>query len=127
MKKIIYILMISALFISCQSNGVKALSADNMEDYQKLIAGKSLVLVDFNAPWCGPCKKLSPVIDEIASEKSDAIEIIKINTDVYPQISTALNIDGIPALILYKNGEIIWSHIGLISKEELSDVIAANQ
>ncbi len=127
MKKIIYFLIALALFTSCQPKEVKTLSADTMDDYQKMIIDKPLILVDFNASWCGPCRQLSPILNEIEIEKGDALHILKINTDLYPNISTAMQIDGIPALILYKNNEIIWQHVGLISKEELNKIISANQ
>ena len=126
MKQIIYCLVFITIF-SCHNAEVKTLATDNLEDYQKLIDGKALVLVDFNAPWCGPCKQLSPVLDEIAIEKAKEVEIIKINTDLYPQISNALQISGIPALKLYKNGKQIWEHVGLISKQDLRYIIASNQ
>ncbi len=104
-----------------------ATSEIKMSDFQKLIAAKPLVLADFNAPWCGPCKQQGPILDEIAAEKMDTIEIIKLNTDVHQEVSSALKIDGIPTLILYKNGKQVWRNEGLIAKSELNKIIAANQ
>jgi thioredoxin 1 len=127
MKKIIYFLIALSLFTSCESKEVKTLSTDTMEDFQKMIADKPLILVDFNASWCGPCRELSPILDEIGIEQEDHLQILKINTDLYPNISTEMQIDGIPALILYKNNKLIWQHVGSISKEELNKIISENQ
>ncbi|MFM7021841.1 MAG: thioredoxin family protein [Flavobacteriales bacterium] len=123
MKKIFYFLLALSFFVSCQDAEVKTLTNDSVEGYQNFIANKKLVLVDFNATWCAPCRKLSPILDEIAAEKGDALNILKINTDAYPIISEAMHIDGIPALVLYKDGKEVWNGVGLRSKEELTVLI----
>ena len=81
------------------------------------------VLVDFYADWCGPCKSLSPVISEIASEYSDKIKVIKINVDRNPQISNTYNISGIPTLMIFHKGTIKWRQSGLIPGEEIRRII----
>jgi thioredoxin 1 len=81
------------------------------------------VLVDFYADWCGPCKSMSPVISEIASEYADKIKVIKINVDRNPQISNTYNISGIPTLMLFHKGNIKWQQSGLIPAAEIRRII----
>lgn len=96
--------------------GGKGMSED---DYKKAVAGPNYVLVDFNAVWCGPCKKLSPIVDKIGSDKKDKLKVLKIDADENPDLLTAKGIEAIPYLELYKDGKLVWSFKGLLSEEEL--------
>ena len=78
-----------------------------------------LVLVHFEADWCALCKKLKPILEEIAIERKDKVKILHINTDDNPKIAKHFEIDGLPIMILYKNGKIIWSMQGFLSKKEI--------
>jgi thioredoxin len=93
-------------------------------DFNKYVASKKLVLVDFNAPWCGPCRILSPILDEIAAEKMGVIDILKINVDEQKTIANHFKIDGIPALQLYQDGKKVWEGVGLMQKAQLLEIIA---
>ena len=95
----------------------------NLEEYQKLLDTDKLVLVDFYATWCTPCKKMDPFLKEIAEEKAGVLELQKINTDKNTAIAQHLNITGIPTILLYKNQKMVWSHIGYIGKSELLEKI----
>jgi thioredoxin 1 len=77
------------------------------------------VLVDFWAPWCGPCRMVAPVLEEIASEKGAALKIVKLNTDENQQTAMAYEVLSIPTLILFKNGEIAKKVIGAYPKRKL--------
>ena len=77
------------------------------------------VLVDFWAPWCGPCRVVGPVLEEIAQEKGDALRIVKLNTDENPQVSAQFQVLSIPTLILFKNGEPVKKVIGAYPKRKL--------
>jgi thioredoxin 1 len=90
-------------------------------DYLKTIAsyGDKYVLIDFNAVWCGPCKKLSPILDKVAEEKKDKLVLIKIDADDNPDLLQSKGIEGIPYLELYKEGKLVWSNKGLISEADL--------
>ena len=84
------------------------------------------VLVDFWAPWCGPCRMLAPVLAEVAAEKGDKIKVGKVNVDENPELAAQYGISGIPALLLFKNGQIAGSLVGFKPKSELETFIATH-
>ena len=77
------------------------------------------VLVDFWATWCGPCRMLSPIIEEIAAEKSETLKVGKVNIDEEPALATQFGIASIPMLVLFKNGKIISTSVGYRPKDEI--------
>lgn len=83
------------------------------------------VVVDFWAEWCGPCKVISPTLDEIAQEMNGAIKIVKLNIDDNPETATKLGIMSIPTLMLYKDGELAARQVGAAPKQKLQDWIKA--
>lgn len=84
---------------------------------------EKLVLIDFFATWCGPCKMLSPIITEISKEYSESVKVCKVNIDENQDLALKYNIMSIPTLIFFKNGEVIKSKIGFCSKSELKNII----
>lgn len=82
-----------------------------------------LVLIDFFANWCGPCKMLSPIISEIADTFSDSVKVCKVNVDDNQDLAMKYNIMSIPALLFFKNGEIVKSIVGYHQKAELENII----
>ena len=91
-------------------------------NYKELLASDKLVVIDFWAEWCGPCQMMGPIVDEVAEERNDII-IGKLNVDTQPEIALRYNVMSIPTLILFENGEEAQKSIGLISKEELLELI----
>ncbi len=81
------------------------------------------VLVDFWAPWCGPCKMVAPVLDELAQEYSEKIKIVKLNVDQNQQVAARFGISSIPTLIMFKNGKEAGKMIGFQSKDALKKMI----
>ncbi len=77
------------------------------------------VLVDFWAQWCGPCKAIAPILEEIASEYGDKVKIAKIDVDGNPETPAKYGVRGIPTLILFKNGEMVQTKVGALSKSQL--------
>lgn len=83
------------------------------------------VLVDFWAPWCGPCKMIAPILDELSAELGDTAKIVKINVDDNPESAAKYNVMSIPTLLVFKDGQVVDQLVGLQSKEKLKAVIAA--
>ena len=90
----------------------------------EVIKSDKPVLIDFWAAWCGPCRMVSPIVDEIADETT-AIKIVKVNVDENPDSPATLGVRGIPALFLFKNGEVVSNKVGAAPKAALASWIAS--
>ena len=87
----------------------------------------SLVVADFWAVWCGPCKMIAPIIDEMAEEYKGSVVIGKVDVDNNPQVASKYSIRSIPTILFIKNGEIVDKHVGVISKQALKEKIETNK
>ena len=105
------------------STNVSPVNALDFES--EVIKSDKLVIVDFWAEWCGPCKMIAPLLDEIAREKADAVKVAKVNVDENQSLSLKYNIRAIPALLFFKNGQLRDQVTGVTSKKDLLNRIEA--
>ncbi len=94
-----------------------------MSTFNELIQSDKPVLVDFFAEWCGPCKTMAPILKEVKQEVGEAATIIKIDVDKSPQAASAYEVQGVPTLILFKKGKVLWRQSGVVPKKELVELI----
>lgn len=90
-----------------------------MSSFNELINGSTPVLVDFTATWCGPCKMMSPILDQVAGELGDQVKIIKVDVDKNPHAAAHFQVQGVPTLILFKEGKNLWRQSGVIQASQL--------
>lgn len=100
-----------------QANGL------TMEQFKDLLSEDKLVLVDFHAEWCGPCKKMAPYLDQIGKEMKDKVVILRIDADDNEELANQMNIVGLPNLQIYKKKEQVWQHMGYMTKGQLESAI----
>jgi thioredoxin 1 len=102
---------------------VEELSHDNFE--AEVLRSTVPVLVDFWAPWCGPCRQMLPVIEQLADENAGVVKVVKVNTDDNPQTATAYGVNHIPTFLVFKNGEVTDRFIGGAAKARLQESLDA--
>ncbi|MGB1447989.1 MAG: thioredoxin TrxA [Arenicellales bacterium] len=106
------------------SDNIIHVSDDSFE--QEVLQSEMPVLIDYWAEWCGPCKMIAPVLDEVASEYADKVRVAKLNIDENPATPPKYGIRGIPTLMLFKNGEVEATKVGAVSKAQLTAFLDEN-
>jgi len=107
-------------------NGNSTVIEVTMETFEaEVLNSDKKILIDFYATWCGPCKKLSPIIEEVANEM-DSIKFVKIDVDAEEKLASQYGIHSIPTLVMIENGKEVTRSIGLISKDEVKEIINKN-
>lgn len=94
-----------------------------MSTFNELINGKTPLLVDFSAEWCGPCKMMAPELQQVAGEMGDEVKIIKVDVDKNPAAASHFNIQGVPTLILFREGKQLWRQSGVLQASQLIGII----
>lgn len=94
-----------------------------MANFNELINKNKLVLIDFSATWCGPCQTLAPILKEVKDHFGDQLSVLKVDVDRNQALSKSFSVQGVPTLILYKDGSQVWRQSGLLTKSQLVSVI----
>jgi thioredoxin 1 len=104
-------------------NTIIELTEENFQ--QEVLEAQEVVLVDFWAPWCGPCQRIAPVVEQLAAENAGRLKVGKVNVDEQPALAAHYGINSIPTLMLFKNGDVVQTLIGLQPKARLQEAINA--
>ena len=94
--------------------------------FNEIINGNDLVLVDFYAEWCGPCKMMSPIFQEVKVNLKESVKIIKVNVDQHQDLASHFMVRGVPTFMLFKTGKMLWRQSGLLSTKDLIQIISSH-
>ncbi|MCS6916908.1 MAG: thioredoxin [Chitinophagales bacterium] len=94
------------------------------ETFSEIIRSDKLTLVDFYAEWCGPCKMMKPVLEELKKRIGDRARILKVDVDQSPLVASAYHIQGVPTLMLFRNGQVLWRQAGVVPVARLEELIS---
>lgn len=100
--------------------------SEQPKTFQELIDGNTPVLVDFFATWCGPCKMMQPILEDTAKTLGEKVKIVKVDVDKNPLAASKFQVRGVPTLILFQNGKILWRESGVVPAHQLVKTIENN-
>lgn len=93
------------------------------KSFHELISGERPVLVDFYATWCGPCKTMQPILEDVSRQLGDQVKVIKVDVDKNPAAANKYQVRGVPTLILFKNGQPLWRQSGVVPTHQLINIV----
>ena len=96
-----------------------------MDKFSEVIKSEKPVLVDFFATWCGPCKMMAPILHDLKEAVGDKVTILKIDVDKNPEVSSQFQVQGVPTLIIFKQGKVAWRQSGVVPAKELERVLSS--
>ncbi len=94
-----------------------------MSHFNEIINGDLPVLVDFSAEWCGPCKAMAPILKDLKSATGDKLKVLKVDVDQNQAFAASMQISGVPTLVLYKAGKIVWRQSGVVPLHSLKEIV----
>ncbi len=95
--------------------------------FKKIIDSDAPVLIDFYADWCAPCKALAPILQEVKKQLGEDVKIVKVNVDKNPSLAQKYQVRGVPTMILFKNGDVVWRQSGVLGKEAILQVVQSHK
>jgi thioredoxin 1 len=101
-------------------------TSNKKESFGEIIRGRTPVLVDFTAQWCGPCKMMKPILEQLHQRMGEKVRIIKIDIDQSPAAAQAYNVQSVPTLLLFQEGKQLWRQSGVIQAGQLEKIIEQN-
>ncbi|HEY0978433.1 MAG TPA: thioredoxin [Flavobacteriales bacterium] len=99
------------------------METERTRTFNDYVQGEKPVLVDFFATWCGPCKAMTPIIDDLKHRLGETAHVLKVDVDRNPQAAEALGVQGVPTLIVFKQGRVVWRRSGVVAADELERVL----
>lgn len=93
------------------------------KSFQDIINSETPILLDFHATWCGPCKAMSPILQDLKNEMGDEAAIVKIDIDKNQKLATAMEVRGVPTFMVYQKGKLLWRASGMVSKNDLKGAL----
>ncbi|HCS20677.1 MAG TPA: thioredoxin [Bacteroidetes bacterium] len=97
-----------------------------MASFNDILASHPKVLIDFSAEWCGPCKALAPILHQLKENLGEEVKIVKIDVDRNPELAAQYQIQGVPTMILFKEGRQVWRQSGVLPKSQLEQVVRSH-
>ncbi|MDI6402418.1 thioredoxin [Balneolaceae bacterium ANBcel3] len=94
--------------------------------FQEVVDGDKPVLVDFYADWCGPCRMMAPILEDVKKRLGDEVHVIKVDTDRHPDLAIQYQVRGIPTLMLFEKGKVRWQQAGVMQADQLEGVVRQN-
>ncbi len=102
-----------------EEGGSTKVAGMTQQEFEALLNTDKVVLVDFFATWCGPCKKMEPYLNEISKDMAATVNVVRIDADIHSSLATQLHVDALPTIFIYKNKQLVWHNVGYVSREDI--------